>query len=93
MVESREDFVGEITLYLGIRLSKTKRGYFTAMPLQTLPGDKVWVISGCRLPVILRSSPKRPGSYEFVGAGYVHGFMQGEVVNNPAFKLRGVLIH
>jgi hypothetical protein len=37
------------------------------------------VLLGCNTPVVLRE--KRDETYELIGAGYLHGFMQGEALD------------
>lgn len=43
----------------------------------SLPGDKIYIILGCALPVILR---KVDNGYRLIGDSYVHGIMKGEVM-------------
>ncbi|KAI1155632.1 HET-domain-containing protein [Nemania diffusa] len=51
---------------------------------QLCPGDEVFIILGCTIPMVLRRTPT--GEYEVVGNCYVHGIMDGEA-------LLGVLPH
>ncbi|CEI70462.1 hypothetical protein FVEN_g1032 [Fusarium venenatum] len=69
----------------GLRLCKTDKGMFAMSPQEALAGDFVWVLKGCRLPIILRPSPAYVGSFEIVGFGYVCGIMNGEVLKRPGF--------
>ena len=47
--------------------------------LSSLPGDEIWVLGGCTVPVILRKvSSYDDRRYNFVGQAYVHGVMEGE---------------
>ncbi|EMD85298.1 hypothetical protein COCHEDRAFT_1024524, partial [Bipolaris maydis C5] len=53
--------------------------------MSLLQQDSVWVVAGCRVPLIFREI----NSYTFqvVGGAYVHGFMQGEALEcNPVFR-------
>ncbi|RYP74485.1 hypothetical protein DL771_002959 [Monosporascus sp. 5C6A] len=44
-------------------------------------GDDVFVVLGCDVPLVLRSTPG--GEYEVIGDCYVHGIMDGEAVLGP----------
>jgi hypothetical protein len=59
------------------RLVLMHKGYIGAVICDVLPGDEVFVLRGCKLPVILRRIEDR---YRLVGAGYVHGIMDGEAI-------------
>ncbi|KAF1981417.1 hypothetical protein K402DRAFT_235334 [Aulographum hederae CBS 113979] len=66
----------ETCTYLhGRRIMRTHKGYLGLAPEGSQTGDKVALVKGSRIPLILR--PK--GEYwELVGAAYVHGVMHGE---------------
>jgi hypothetical protein len=51
-------------------------GYIGTSPPSMLIMDKVAILSGLRIPLILREVGPH---HEVVGAAYVHGIMQGEV--------------
>ncbi|GKZ91882.1 hypothetical protein AnigIFM59636_004562 [Aspergillus niger] len=53
---------------------------FGICPRNTSIKDKVCILFGCSVPVILR--PLGKDTYELVGEAYVHGVMNGEVVKN-----------
>ena len=59
------------------RLVFTQMGYVGAFICDVLPGDEVYVLKGCKMPVILRRMENR---YRLVGVGYVHGIMDGEAM-------------
>ena len=44
------------------------------------PGDTLWIVAGCRVPLILRETGE--GAFRIVGGAYVHGFMNGEALLN-----------
>ncbi|KAF5686208.1 NRPS-like enzyme [Fusarium denticulatum] len=69
----------------GLGFYKTGKGLFALLPQVNRPGDFVWILKGCRLPVLLRPSISHGGSYEFVGGGYVYGIMNGEMLEKPEF--------
>ena len=54
----------------------SENGRIGWVPFRTRVGDQVCVFQGMRIPVILRSWNDR---WEFIGACYVHGLMDGEV--------------
>ena len=43
-----------------------------------LPGDKLCLILGCPIPLLLRQTSN---SYEVVGSAYVQGYMEGEAID------------
>jgi hypothetical protein len=43
-----------------------------------LPGDRVVVLFGAELPLVLRQDDE--GYYQVIGEAYVHGAMDGEVM-------------
>ena len=71
---------------LGNRFIITEGGKMGIAPPETYPGDLICVLYGGRVPYILRlnkSSPLRgPARYFFLGECYVHGCMEGEVIEN-----------
>lgn len=56
----------------------THEGYIGMAPHDTRKRDKVCLLLGCGVPVVLRERPK--GGYELVGEAYVHGIMKGEAL-------------
>ncbi|KAG5791441.1 hypothetical protein H9Q69_009518 [Fusarium xylarioides] len=70
----------------GLGYYKTRKGLFALLPKETCLGDSVWILKGCRLPVVLRPSISHDESYEFVGGGYVYGIMNGEMLEKPGFR-------
>ncbi len=64
---------------LGRRLFATNRGYIGLGPDGMQKGDHVYVLSGGKVPYILRPvSGPRPRTFELVGDCYLHGIMDGE---------------
>jgi hypothetical protein len=60
-------------------LFRTQQRHIGLGPDSLQPGDCVWVLSGGRLPFILRQIDANDESrYELVGEAYVHGVMYGE---------------
>lgn len=57
----------------------TQQGRMAWVPKNSVVGDVVAVLTGGRVPVVLR---ELEGAYAVVGDAYVHGIMQGEGVKN-----------
>lgn len=59
---------------------RTRKGYFGIGTRCLRQGDSVWIVSGCRVPLILRRIDNSE-HYRLVGGSYTHGFMDGEALN------------
>jgi hypothetical protein len=59
----------------------TQKGHYGLGPWIAEPGDKCFILLGCRVPFILRET-NRPSYYKLVGEAYIHGAMRGEL-NGP----------
>ena len=55
----------------------TTDGRIGMVPQSSRPGDQVWIVFGCSVPVVVRVSGERK---ELVGECYVDGIMDGEAV-------------
>lgn len=60
-------------------LATTRKGYLALAPQETEQGDLLCVLYGGQLPFVLRKSNSY---FELIGEAYVHGIMDGEVVNS-----------
>jgi hypothetical protein len=65
----------------------TKAGYIGMGPPQTLPGDRIWVLYGSRVPFVMRKvkpseNDDDPPHLTLVGDAYLHGIMDGEAVSD-----------
>lgn len=63
----------------------TAKGYIGTGPFDTKVGDVAFVLFGGKMPFLLRQMPDeadRPGCYTYVGNAYIHGFMDGEAIND-----------
>jgi hypothetical protein len=61
------------------------------LPCGSKPGDRVFVLKGMRVPVVLRPRTENSHWWLFIGACYVHGLMDGEaedMANNRWDKLK-----
>lgn len=61
------------------RLITTRTGQFGLAPSIVRPGDQIFVILGCSVPVILRRCDNSE-MYDVVGECWVDGFMRGEAI-------------
>jgi Heterokaryon incompatibility protein (HET) len=61
------------------RLITTNEGYLGMAPYRVRKGDKICVLLGCNIPLVLRQR-KDESSYEVIGECYLHGFMNGEAL-------------
>lgn len=62
------------------RLFVTKAGYIGLAPPSAQPGDVVALLSGGRVPFIIRKDNSSE-HYHIVGEAYVHGIMDGELLS------------
>ncbi|KAH8588997.1 heterokaryon incompatibility protein-domain-containing protein [Bisporella sp. PMI_857] len=60
------------------RLLTTCEGHVGTCIGHARPGDEIFLLHGCTMPVILRASPSCDGAYELKGGVYVPGVMNGE---------------
>lgn len=82
-VELPTDLQQHLLIYVveaGERFCVTQNGYMGNVPPSTLPGDKICVLYGARVPFVLR---EEGASYRIIGDCYIHGLMDGE-----AFQLK-----
>jgi len=59
----------------------TEYGHIGLGPLEAQVNDRICIILGCPVPLVLR--PYMNGQYRIVGSSYVHGFMNGEALLGP----------
>jgi len=60
------------------RMVRTERGYIGLGPRGAREGDRVFLVKGCRTPLVLRPRGEVEEEWELVGDCYVHGIMRGE---------------
>lgn len=74
-----------------LRPFRTAKGYFGIGTQCLRKDDSVWIAPGCRVPLILRRVPDGE-RYRLVGGSYVHGVMNGEVLEQQdvAFEMVGL---
>jgi hypothetical protein len=56
---------------------KTEMGYMGLVSGDVQAGDEIWLLEGCRVPVVLRACGNGE-DWKVVGDAYVHGVMYGE---------------
>lgn len=69
------------------RLFTTCGGYVGTCICNVRPGDEVFLLHGCSMPVVLRHNPDHPGAYTLQGGVYIPGVMEGEAL--AQFRLLG----
>ncbi|KAF4995912.1 hypothetical protein FDECE_12641 [Fusarium decemcellulare] len=57
--------------------------YIGCGPKSTVKGDEIWILSGCRTPLVLRKLGVEK-EYHLIGETYIHGIMHGEFVDHAA---------
>jgi hypothetical protein len=74
-----------------VRLFRTKQGYLGLGTQCLHESDSIWIVPGCRVPLILR---QKEGSqhYRLVGGAYIHGFMDGEALGRTNVVFRTVVL-
>jgi hypothetical protein len=75
------------------RFFTTQRGYVGIGPKATEIGDIVIIISGGRLPFLLRKSEMLLDSHRLVGEYYVHGIMDGEGLHLKDVVKKDIILH
>ncbi|KAM0334497.1 hypothetical protein ACHAQA_001526 [Verticillium albo-atrum] len=60
---------------------RTERGYLGLGSKDLRAGDRLCVLLGGALPLLLRESDQH-GGFQYIGGAYVHGIMEGEVVES-----------
>jgi hypothetical protein len=61
----------------GRSLALTKNGYLAWVPEVSVENDMIFIVAGSPAPLVLRA---QGGEYEYLGESYVHGIMDGELV-------------
>jgi Heterokaryon incompatibility protein (HET) len=64
----------------GRTLILSENRHLGLVPFATKKGDRIFILYGLHVPVILR--PNKDGSYAFIGVAYVYGVMHGEALTS-----------
>ena len=70
---------GEVTVRR--RLFRTSEGHLGLGPRSMRKDDQIWLMDGAYYPFLLRSTPDQ-NVFIFVGDLYLHGHMNGEMLQN-----------
>jgi hypothetical protein len=76
------DFLAYTVQAIERRIGSTEQGYLCLLPKAVELGDRIVILKGGRVPVVLR--PLQDGTFTLVGEAFVHGFMDGEAFNKEA---------
>lgn len=69
----------------------TSKGYMGLFPRGTQAGDRICVFLGAPVPFVIR--PHKPNkSYQLIGECYVHGIMEGEILEVPGIQSEDITI-
>ncbi|KAF3920688.1 hypothetical protein ABW21_db0208641 [Orbilia brochopaga] len=60
---------------------QTDKGYYGLAPGDAVPGDQIYVIPGCHVPLLLRQQDDE--TFKVIGHCYLHGFMEAEALLGP----------
>ena len=86
------DYRQAANLTIGYRVVfRTSSGLLGVGPIDLKVGDEVWVLAGAMTPLVLRNKKRVDDKesqgvqhYEYLGAAYVHGMMNGEAIIQDA---------
>lgn len=86
-----------VCISAGRRFLISSAGLFGLAPQDALEGDQIWVVNGGKKPLILRSlsdeyDHDEGETFTFVGDSYVHGIMNGELIEDGIPERTVVLI-
>jgi hypothetical protein len=73
----------------GWRFGTGRSRMFCMLPPNAQKGDSIVVLFGGKVPYLLRPIEQVEGLYELVGEAYIHGFMDGKVVEDFLKKFGG----
>jgi hypothetical protein len=72
-----------------LSLCTSKRGYRGLVPSQTQKGDRIALLSGGRLPFVLKPVGNH---FRVTGGCYMHGYMKGEALPENEEDLEQIII-
>ncbi|RYP63766.1 hypothetical protein DL771_009127 [Monosporascus sp. 5C6A] len=73
-----------------MRIFRTEEQHLGNGPRAVEKGDQVWILSGAKVPVILR--PANEGRWKVVGEAYIHGIMQGEATHQLNSQAKRIVL-
>ena len=81
--------VGIYSFGVGFRFVMTTGGLMALANTSTQPGDLVCVLEGAKFPWIIR---QHGAEYSLIGDCYVHGAMEGEVMETEALQMQNIIL-
>jgi len=72
-----------------MRKCSTRRGYLGQVPNSSKVGDVICVIAGAAVPFTIRPKGKE---YQLIGQCYLHGFMEGEALQDPHARKEDIVL-
>jgi hypothetical protein len=75
-----DDYAAIFNHSCSTRLIRTSSNYLGLATTSVREGDTVWIISGSRVPLVLREAGPT-NTYSLVGGAYIHGLMRGEALS------------
>lgn len=76
----------------------TEEGYLGIASREIRDQDEIFILPGSAVPIVLRpinlnnSVKDEKAHYKVVGDCFIHGFMDGEAINNASFKMQDLVI-
>jgi len=72
-----ETFIKRMRAVIFRTFVKTETSYMRLVPGNVQDGDEIWLLKGCKVPILLRTCGN-DGDWRVVGDAYVHAAMHGE---------------
>ncbi|KAF8866367.1 hypothetical protein BDZ45DRAFT_579097 [Acephala macrosclerotiorum] len=69
---------------IGRRMCFTTSGYIGSVPHESQIGDMICIFEGGKVPFVVRN--KSGGGQQLVGECYIHGIMDGELMEKALIK-------
>lgn len=98
-LSDRSGYTAMLATCLNRKLFITKQGYIGLGPKTSQVGDQIYLLSGARLPFILRRAEEPPGIklkqsiHNMVGECYVHGTENGQVLEQNEFLWQDICVY
>jgi hypothetical protein len=71
----------------------SENGYVGWATKNAQVGDLIFVPFGSKVPFIIRKSDERPGCFRLIGQSYIHGIMNGELLEPGSFQSEEINLH
>ena len=78
-----------VVFHMARRFVVSSRGYFCLVPREARLGDKIVVVKGGQVPLLLRP---QQAEFQLIGECYVHGIMDGEAMTGTEDMLEEICI-